>query len=141
MYWQKTKSYVENFGRAGCDLRQPLKGAALIYFILAEQPGRVKIGYAADPHQRKKDLQVGSPVPLALIAVIPGDRTTEPALHKRFARVRSHGEWFEFDDTIKQFLIEHGRSPYPDLPSPGELHEAAKLRQLLCEIWDGSVLP
>jgi len=41
-------------------------------YLLASPPGRLKLGVAADPRRRLRNLQVGSPVPLELAA---GDRS------------------------------------------------------------------
>lgn len=67
----------------------------MVYFVRAEVTGLVKIGFTqGDPAARMADLQVGSPVRLTLLGAVPGDRSDEQALHRRFAHARSHGEWF-----------------------------------------------
>jgi hypothetical protein len=43
--------------------------AGYVYFILGEKTNRVKIGHAADPWKRIKDLQVGSPDKLSMLLV------------------------------------------------------------------------
>jgi hypothetical protein len=61
----------------------------------------VKIGFTAGcVAERMVYLQVGSPVNLTLLRVIVGDESAERALHKRFAHLRSHGEWFTFSDEL-----------------------------------------
>lgn len=65
-----------------------------VYFIQAAS-GQIKIGIAADPTARLRDLQVGSPVPLALVCDCGGGRPQEREYHRRFAAYRVHGEWFE----------------------------------------------
>lgn len=66
-----------------------------VYFIGGDFD-RVKIGFTADatPEARLMSLQVGSPVPLRVLAFAPGDEALEKALHKAFKHVRVQGEWF-----------------------------------------------
>jgi hypothetical protein len=65
-----------------------------VYFIAGEV-GAVKIGFAANPELRVKDLQCGSPIPLHILATIDGAEKDERAYHQRFKAHRLHGEWFE----------------------------------------------
>lgn len=70
------------------------------YFVLGYD--RIKIGAARDPHRRLKDLQVGSPVILTLLAV---SSESEWSLHERFRSLRCHGEWFKrFPRKIERYL-------------------------------------
>lgn len=66
-----------------------------IYFIEMGDGGPIKIGYAADPDKRLKQLQVGCPVELHLIGEMRGSREDEQALHVRFDAGRGSGEWFD----------------------------------------------
>jgi len=74
-----------------------------IYFI--EAGDMVKIGYSTHPNKRFMDLQITSPVPLTLNYLIPGDPGLERHLHKQFAHLRAHGEWF----VEKQLIIQSVR--------------------------------
>jgi|HubBroStandDraft_6_1064221.scaffolds.fasta_scaffold00174_66 hypothetical protein len=68
------------------------------YFVGADTfTGLVKIGRTHDLAQRMRTLQIGSPIMLALWAVIPGD--CEIALHMEHrigqpGGAWHHGEWF-----------------------------------------------
>lgn len=65
----------------------------------------VKIGYTRHhPTARMRDLQVGSPVPLELLAYIDGSIALERAFHDCFAELRWQGEWFLLDRKLFQFL-------------------------------------
>lgn len=67
-----------------------------VYFIQAVSGGLVKIGVATNPEDRLAQIQHMSPVPLRIIATLPGaGQQGEAALHQRFAGARRHGEWFE----------------------------------------------
>lgn len=70
-----------------------------VYFVQAGDDGPVKIGLAKEPLRRVSSLQTGSPVPLRLRHVVPGDHALERALHRRFAEARVAGEWFGDDWT------------------------------------------
>jgi hypothetical protein len=65
----------------------------------------VKIGIATDPAQRLTALQTGNPRPLKLLAQFIGDREFEAKLHRDYAHLRVHGEWFRVEDQI-QWLID-----------------------------------
>ena len=68
-------------------------------YVLSSPVGLLKLGVAADPRRRLRNLQVGSPVPLALAAQYPmSDRPTAEAvaaaLQERFRDRRERGHWF-----------------------------------------------
>jgi hypothetical protein len=76
-----------------------------VYFIEAEQVNRIKIGICnglAD--SRLAALQCGSPVKLNLLLQISGGRKMEKRLHRKFSKFSSHGEWFDFSDSIRDFI-------------------------------------
>lgn len=91
----------------------------MIYFIKASQSGAIKIGTSNDPRGRFAALQTGSPEPLELIGVMPGQMDEEKRLHQTFARFRMHGEWFkgapELLAEIKQLVRGHSPSSIQDL--------------------------
>ncbi len=53
----------------------------------------IKIGRTNDVQGRIKSLQTGAGAILTTLAIIPAD--VEHELHRRFAGLRRHGEWFE----------------------------------------------
>ncbi len=69
----------------------------MIYFIQADGVGHIKIGFTDndDALVRLAQLQTGSPVPLKLLATIPGDMLLETDLKRRFAAHCVTGEWFK----------------------------------------------
>lgn len=67
---------------------------SVVYFIQHGDYGPVKIGWAIDAEQRRRDLQTGNPERLHIRVLIPGDRLLEGELHRRFADWRLQGEWF-----------------------------------------------
>jgi hypothetical protein len=64
------------------------------YFVGGDD-GPVKIGQAQDVQKRLRDLQMGSPVVLKILAVTSGGQSRETAYHFTFAGHRLHGEWFD----------------------------------------------
>lgn len=76
-----------------------------VYFIQAKSGGLIKIGISDKPETRLRSLQSGSPVPLRIVAIIPGGgRMTEASLHERFAASRMHGEWFAPDPDVLAYM-------------------------------------
>jgi hypothetical protein len=67
---------------------------SFVYFIGGEN-GPVKIGTTGDPGGRLDMMQIGSPVPLKMLALVPGNEATERRYHRQFEASRLHGEWFE----------------------------------------------
>jgi hypothetical protein len=76
---------------------------SMVYFIRAAD-GMVKIGTSTNVLKRVKDLASQSPVPLELVAVVPGNTTDEAALHDRFNDARDHGEWFRPVPELLEFI-------------------------------------
>lgn len=68
-----------------------------------DQPGRVyfaecgdfiKIGFTLSVEKRIASLSTGNPMPISLLLVIKAGREFEQGLHRKFAAIRSRGEWF-----------------------------------------------
>lgn len=80
----------------------------MIYFLLAEELKRIKIGYTDKPdvYRRIKGLQNFSPSTLKLLGTSEGSADEELALQNRFKNLRVYGEWFDFKDELKQFVDE-----------------------------------
>lgn len=94
----------------------------MIYFIKAKKC--VKIGVAADPNARLKELQTGNPFKLKIAATIPGHFATEKELHRIFERFRLKGEWFRYSG--------HLRACIESCKDPGRKHrEITSVRELL----------
>jgi hypothetical protein len=76
-----------------------------LYFIADQRRRYVKIGISRDPERRLHDLQAGSPIPLHIVLVIPGNgKAEEEALHQYFAKHWSHREWFKFAPEIADLV-------------------------------------
>ncbi|WP_168200871.1 GIY-YIG nuclease family protein [Allokutzneria sp. NRRL B-24872] len=67
-----------------------------VYVIAQVGTTRVKIGYTRNVARRLKGLQTSNPYKLEVLWHAPGDMRLEEALHKKFAKRRTQGEWFDF---------------------------------------------
>jgi len=83
------------------------------YVVEGGKSRLVKIGRSQDVPARIRTLQASSPATLKVLRVIPFD--CERAMHHRYAHLRRHGEWFEFDldmltDTFSEELLTEARA-------------------------------
>lgn len=108
-----------------------------VYFIQPEGGGLIKIGWAKDPDARRTLLQCGSPVKLKLCRAQPGAMEDEKSLHRIFAELREHGEWFRAHpalarvaDAIPDPKIEDGA-----ITPPTDLSWEVKHRRWRDEAW------
>jgi hypothetical protein len=91
-----------------------------VYFITTAEAERVKIGYTKNnPQARLRDLQVGSPVKLCIIATQRGSCSLERELHGEFDQYRLHGEWFELASPIAQRIAELNRKAFAEAEAAG----------------------
>lgn len=85
------------------------------YIARSVASGLIKIGRSIDPKARMRNLGTGAGCNPELLLVICGDH--ERMLHKRFAHLRVHGEWFSDDGSILEFVRTQkleGRLPDKD---------------------------
>jgi len=75
-----------------------------VYFI--DAGNLIKIGVTKDVGKRLAALKTGSPVQLAILGFIPGTKQKEKELHHRFSSYRTHGEWFEKNDDLINYIKE-----------------------------------
>lgn len=75
-------------------IAKPVKG--FVYVIGPADSNRVKIGYSANVSGRRKALEASSPYLLIERWKTPEGKPLEDALHERFRKCRTHGEWFDF---------------------------------------------
>jgi hypothetical protein len=66
--------------------------ASSVYFLGSLH--LIKIGRATKLRARLRGIQLQSAAPVELLHAMPGGPLEERALHKRFADLRVHGEWF-----------------------------------------------
>ena len=86
------------------------KNQTNIYFIQSGDDGPIKIGQAQDVFRRLSGLQVASPETLKVIGVIEGvSPKHEKRLHRRFAKYRIRGEWFQPNAEIRNFIRHNSK--------------------------------
>jgi len=71
-----------------------------VYFILAPDQLKIKIGQARDVNKRLNSLRGSSPCELRLLASVRSYGDFEAYLHKKLAASRLHGEWFMADEKV-----------------------------------------
>ena len=79
----------------------------MIYYVLAENTNRVKIGYTRDLESMKirlSALQTGCPNELKILSIENGGMQKEAMLHSLFSSLRTRGEWFRFESIIKEHV-------------------------------------
>lgn len=82
-----------------------------VYFIVAEQVNRMKIGVAVDPVKRLNSHRGSSPVELTLWGFIKmqtwdAARMAEQRLHRSLRQYRIKGEWFEITKEVRDRMME-----------------------------------
>ena len=70
----------------------------MVYFIGENWEKPVKIGKARDPEKRLRALQTSNPYKLKILRLAQGDIGVEKFFHKKLAKSRLNGEWFEGKD-------------------------------------------
>ena len=101
-----------------------------VYFIVADEVGRVKIGTSVDAARRLKTIASMSPVPLRLAAVTNGHEGHEAKLHERFASARLHGEWFVLTPEIKGMIEALEAESTAEIERASAARKRARLAQL-----------
>lgn len=101
----KSKGYCglhwERIRRHGSpDVVIPAVARQVVYFVLASNSRKVKIGLTANPELRLATMQTGCPEPLELLGVVAGGRRLETRLHRELADDCSHGEWFHCTENV-----------------------------------------
>lgn len=78
-----------------------------IYFVQSQSGGPIKIGSAQNSERRLKDLRAMNPLPLVLLGTYSARRIDEFDVHEAFKEFRLHGEWFEDNQKLRQYITEH----------------------------------
>lgn len=94
-----------------------------VYLIGPADSSVAKIGRSTEVKNRLRSLQNSSPARLVLLWSTPGGKALENALHRHFAAIRMHGEWFDFASLDRVDSVTNAVASLPDLD---ELAEDAK---------------
>lgn len=109
---QRGKTYVNNGHRKVYKSRKQrkeiVKGMGYVYVIQSQDYYKVGVT-KGNPQNRMKQLQTGSPVKLRLVRTykLRNYEYVEKEVHKRLARYRTSGEWFDCDLRIIEETISN----------------------------------
>lgn len=94
--------------------KKPREG--FVYFLLAPDIGRLKIGFSIDPSNRVGDLSTCSPVKLELLKTVKASSDLEQLLHHLLKKKKVHGEWFEATPGLLAFIkrLKEGQKLAPE---------------------------
>lgn len=73
-----------------------------VYFVRVDS--KVKIGVSCRPQHRFHALSTACPSEPEMLGVMPGSVELESQIHKKFARVRTHGEWFDLTSDLREYI-------------------------------------
>jgi len=90
------------------------EGSGFVYFVQAGIDGPIKIGWAIDPLDRVRELQVGNHEQLQLLMTVADNGTLEMTLHERFRDLHIRGEWFRPEGDLADVLWLSGLVPHPE---------------------------
>lgn len=103
--------------------RAPAPAVGQVYFLLSDN--LVKIGWTGDLDQRMKQYSPGA----RILAVKPGTKQDETALHKKFADLRTNRrEWFTYHPRVME---EADRTTKAHGKPPRELNEPMVTNQIV----------
>lgn len=75
-----------------------------VYFVATDDLTLVKIGKARNVASRIRLLRLMNAVPLVYLADVRGYTQVEAHLHRHFRLLRDHGEWFRYEQPIRDFV-------------------------------------
>lgn len=79
----------------------PVDPRSRVYFARCRgMVGPIKIGCTTNPETRVQALSTWAPFPVEVVVTIPGGFDLEGRIHRRFAHLHSHREWFRADDEL-----------------------------------------
>lgn len=85
--------------------RKPAKckvGVPTVYFL--DSGGLIKIGITTDIDLRLQQIGAASAAPLTVIGTMDGGFDVESAIHRQFAHLRTHGEWFKPAQELMDYI-------------------------------------
>lgn len=108
----------------------PLRHPGWVYFVQrADGEGPIKIGYSQQPQTRFQTIDCASPVPMQVLALLPGPFELEQRVHARFLGQHIRYEWFKATPDLLGVVesVRSGTFDSQTLPPPTRKLFAAKL--------------
>jgi hypothetical protein len=90
--------------------------AEVVYYLLRESDGLIKIGTSTRFRERLSDLRAEHGA-LRLLLTHRGDHDCEDQMHYRFKDLRIHGEWFRPGKPLMGWILEVRRRQDKIVPS------------------------
>jgi hypothetical protein len=92
----------------------------MIYFVLDPEKDCVKIGFSRSMRSRLSQLRCTVGRHIRVLAVMPGGEMDELAVHRLHREHHIEGEWFRYEQTLKEFIETRGLqwSGFDDLFDP-----------------------
>jgi hypothetical protein len=100
-------TYADNSKREA-----PASSRREVYFVQSQSGGLIKIGVSKDAAKRIAFLRTSAPEPILAVGVMVCNEggELERTLHRKFAHLRTHGEWFRPDAELWAFIDENALS-------------------------------
>jgi len=79
----------------------------VIYFIQSIDGGPIKIGHSSDPETRICTIAQSfgkGKADFRILGVTDGERPEEREIHKKFAHINLHGEWFKPTQALLDYI-------------------------------------
>lgn len=89
-----------------CKASKPAKGA-FVYLIHDEDKNLLKIGFTENPTRRFKEIKNANNNKTKIIGYIIGTKTNEANLHRKWKRLHAKLEWFNYDEEIIDYFLNH----------------------------------
>lgn len=105
----------------------------MIYFLLKESNGLVKIGYTENYHERLRSLTVDHGK-LTLLALKSGTRRDEKDIHRAFASDHSHAEWFKLSASLRQYIEDVEQVELPPAPKLHAVRLSKETKQAMKKV-------
>lgn len=80
----------------------------MIYFVFDPEKDHVKIGFSRSMRNRMYELRCRVGHHVRMLAVMPGGVMDERALHRLYREYHVEGEWFRYEQPIKDFVEMRG---------------------------------
>jgi len=83
----------------------PDRKTSYLYFIVAENAGKVKIGRSRSPGKRIRDLQAANHQQLVVLGIMEeGNPFSEREVHNLFNHISMRNEWFSDTPELRAFI-------------------------------------
>lgn len=79
----------------------------VVYILYSHIHQAIKVGYASDISSRISTIQISTPEKLSLMFTFEGGKELEQYFHERLKPFHIRGEWFKYNNLVKDFLLKY----------------------------------